>query len=321
MGNYTLDIPSNGDFKRSNRVAYATSYSAAPSASSAASQSRESINTRQVSAHMVALNINAVTLKEELEAAGAILTKQDNFTLVERFPKIGHDSGSIYISHNGILVLWHAANTAYSSYREILRKHIITPLDLPNHAISSFSESMDIIDGEQSCVQKGALHLSKNYTTAEQTAVSLALMSAVQVNHMELNIKLNLMISNDTLARIRKAASKKNLDRLTEHLFEFQTYAHKTRYWLNLEYDPLEIPDKLWDNENLCNLFMATQVTFDLPQRLEKLNQRISWELDSLQSHSEYIRHKHSSRLEKIIILVITFELALGLGQALYKVF
>ncbi|KAK1932838.1 hypothetical protein X943_001025 [Babesia divergens] len=190
---------------------------------------------------------------------------------------------------------------------------LCSPIKLPIGTMSSLTESMDIKEGKyvnlipeqflcrQSRIMKGILYLPQDSSAADKIAVSLALMSAVQLNHMELSIRMKLV------------------DRLAERLFEFQTYAHKTRYLLNLEHDPLEVPDILWDDEKLCTLFMATLATFDVPQRVEKLNSRISWELDSLQSHSEYIRHKHSSRLEKIIILVITVELALGLGQALHK--
>ncbi|GIX61242.1 uncharacterized protein BcabD6B2_06770 [Babesia caballi] len=156
---------------------------------------------------------------------------------------------------------------------------------------------------------------TRNYSRFPQTAVSLALMSAVLLNFVELDIRRRIMVSKAELDRLRRNLSRRNLDRLTERLFEYQTFAHETRYGLNLEHDLLELPDTLWEDEDLCALFRAAQATFDMPQRLEKLNHRISWELEALQSHSEYVRHKHSSRLEKIIIAVITLELALALLQ------
>lgn len=276
-------------------------------------------NYQQVTAHLVGLSIDMPGLESELTSLEARVSRQDGYILVDECSQIGHTTGSVFIAKNGSVVLWPNANSTYSAYKKIIEKHIMAPIKLPIGTTSSLTESIDIKEGKQSRIMKGILYLPQDSSAADKIAVSLALMSAVQLNHMELSIRMKLVLSNDVLARLRRSVSKGNLDRLAERLFEFQTYAHKTRYLLNLEHDPLEVPDVLWDDEKLCTLFMATLATFDVPQRVEKLNSRISWELDSLQSHSEYIRHKHSSRLEKIIILVITVELALGLGQALHK--
>ncbi|CDR97297.1 hypothetical protein, conserved [Babesia bigemina] len=200
-----------------------------------------------------------------------------------------------------------------------MERHATIPLKLPKSMIAEFSETIDVVDADRSCMVKGVLHLGKDHTIAEKIAVSLAMMSAVKLNNVELTIRQKIVVSNAELDRLRQSMSRRNLDKLAERLFEYQTFAHHTRYWLNLEHDLLEIPDSLWEEDHLRALFRATQAVFDMPPRLEKLNHRISWQLESLQSHSEFVRHKHSSRLEKIIILVITFELALGLTQALYK--
>nr|BAN64924.1 hypothetical protein [Babesia bovis] len=147
----------------------------------------------------------------------------------------------------------------------------------------------------------------------------MALMTAVKLNSVEYEIRQKIMVNNGILEQLRCDLSGRNLDRLTKRLFEFQAYAHGMRYRLNLEQDLLDIPNSLWDSEQLRSLFADIQGLFAVSSRLEKLNHRISWELESLDSHSEYARHQHASRLEKIIICLITVEIVLGLGHIAFN--
>eukprot|EP00375_Theileria_parva_P001726 XP_764401.1 hypothetical protein [Theileria parva strain Muguga] len=139
-------------------------------------------------------------------------------------------------------------------------------------------------------------------------------MTAVKLNFLECDIKRNLELRNNQLLGLKNSLVYQNLDSVAMTLFELETYAHDCRYRLNLQ-DLLEYPDVLWDYDKQCDLFNRIQSLFEIPKRLEHLNHRISWTLETLNSYSEYVRHKHSSRLEKIIIALISIELLVGVIQ------
>ena len=99
-------------------------------------------------------------------------------------------------------------------------------------------------------------------------------------------------------------------------IFNASKELHELRYELTSGGLQKDLPDILWEHEHLEGLYDTAVEHFDIPARVDKLNARINYHFDFLHTIGEYVRHKHSSRLEGIIIAIIGLELALGIGVA-----
>ncbi|GFE53456.1 RNA recognition motif domain containing protein [Babesia ovis] len=276
-------------------------------------------SSRKIEAHIVASHLGLDSINKKLKSIGANISTSDDITIVESCTQFGHESGLVFINKNGSVVLWNDATSTFDHYRKLLEDNVVVRLQIPKPILAEFSEFINMNGDGKGQLPKYLSSYTLDSNIHTQVAVSMALMTAVQLNRIEYEIRVKIMVNNAVLEKLRNDLSGRNLDQLTKRLFEFQAYAHGRRYWLNLDQDLLEIPNSIWDDEHLRSLFSAIQSSFAMPQRLEKLNQRITWELESLESHSEYVRHKHASRLEKIIIFLITVEIVLGISQMALK--
>eukprot|EP00913_Durusdinium_trenchii_P016903 g15891.t1 len=113
----------------------------------------------------------------------------------------------------------------------------------------------------------------------------------------------------------------------------YEHMIHKLRYELNAEAGLLDSPDLLWENATAEKLHDKVVAHFDVRRRTEVLNQRLSlgpepgglsprmklrrplrsYSLDYLHTLGEHVRHLHSVRLERMIIILITLELGVGI--------
>ncbi|UVC54417.1 hypothetical protein MACJ_003963 [Theileria orientalis] len=185
-----------------------------------------------------------------------------------------------------------------------------------NDLFDSFSESLDVVetsgyvlnnhfDIRGTRVHDGTISLTTSDDREfDQIAISFAMINAVKLNYLELDISKALELKNNSINELVNVVKSHKLDKLARTLFDLETRAHNCRYRLNLQQDLLEYPDVLWDYDKQCDLFNRVQNTFDIPKRLDNLNHRISWTIQTLNSYSEYVRHKHSSRLEKVQIQI-----------------
>ncbi|UVC50107.1 hypothetical protein MACK_003976 [Theileria orientalis] len=263
---------------------------------------------------MLSHNINLHDLRVKLHKHNAKYTFNDSFVLVKECPDLSHESGCVFFTNSGVAVLWGNSNNSLASYRPLVQES-----DETNTPFDEFSESLDVIETSGgTLVHDGTISLTTSDDREyDQIAISFAMNNAVKLNYLEMDITKALELKNNAINELVNVVKSQNLDRVARTLFDLETRAHNCRYRLNLQQDLLEYPDVLWDYDKQCDLFNRVQNAFDIPKRLDNLNHRISWTIQTLNSYSEYVRHKHSSRLEKIIIAVISVELALALIQAL----
>lgn len=77
----------------------------------------------------------------------------------------------------------------------------------------------------------------------------------------------------------------------------------------------LDKPDILWDNEQLEQLYNQLAEHLELKARFDILSYKLNTLKDDIAMMMELYHHKHSSFLEWIIILLILFEVIMGLGE------
>lgn len=154
----------------------------------------------------------------------------------------------------------------------------------------------------------------------EMLAVSMAMGAAARMNAIEST--LSAYIKNGH-ADISSSLSKMNqwkLAKVSESVFQSENAVHRWRYFLTSIHRPA-VPDSLWEYEQLDNLFDRIAIRFDLEERFEDLQNQLSYYSDFLRTVGDYVRHGYSSRLEKIIILIIAIEAGIATRHLIVDLF
>jgi len=146
----------------------------------------------------------------------------------------------------------------------------------------------------------------------EMLAVSLALGAAARMNVIESRLQSYIERGqSDVNARINKL-NQWRLSHLSECVFEAEKGVHRWRYLLSSIHHR-GVPDTLWEYDDLDRLYDSVTTQFELNERYEDLQNQLSYYSDFLKTVGDYVRHGYSSRLEKIIILIIAIEAAIAL--------
>eukprot|EP00922_Rhytidocystis_sp_ex-Travisia-forbesii_P042238 GHVS01063117.1.p1 GENE.GHVS01063117.1~~GHVS01063117.1.p1 ORF type:complete len:326 (+),score=31.99 GHVS01063117.1:128-1105(+) len=245
---------------------------------------------------------------------------KDNFIIVEGNSFFEQSGCTAIVFKNGCAVMW---NMSTSNEKKFLEAGKASQKKFaPDAADSMFmgeSEQFNVIDteGSSSASPDGIQLTTSHLRLTDKVAASFALMTAVRLNVVEKKIERQLHIERHNIEEMKGRMRFGNLNSLAEHLFCSMTTLHQLRYELNIEHDLQDLPDVLWDFESQSLLFKKLQKIFDLPQRIDLLNARVALTFDFLNTLADYVDKRHSSRLEKIIIVLIFLELVLGLTQAL----
>ncbi|KAJ3054290.1 hypothetical protein HK097_002172 [Rhizophlyctis rosea] len=83
---------------------------------------------------------------------------------------------------------------------------------------------------------------------------------------------------------------------------------------VNLVSNVLDIPEIFWSEPALEPLYMAIRGYLEISQRVDLLNQRVSVISDLLDMLKEHMTSSHGEQLEWIVIILIAFEIIIGIG-------
>ncbi|GAB65537.1 hypothetical protein PCYB_062690 [Plasmodium cynomolgi strain B] len=238
--------------------------------------------------------INLGALKSAYEKVGSQVLYKEPYLYVESCAYFNQQNSSAVFFKNGCIVIWSMNKQNRNKFFHFCKKYIT--LNENNIENYDFEELQVENINNKSYVNNSVIYLtSNNYRTTDKIAISFGLLSAVRLNNLEKKIEKKLFYENDHIEN----SKKKN----------------QVKYELNIDQDILDVPEALWELEYQRKLFLNILHIFDIKQRVDLLNHRLSWTLDYLNSFLDYVNQKHSSRLERIIIVIIGLELVLGIMQ------
>lgn len=113
-------------------------------------------------------------------------------------------------------------------------------------------------------------------------------------------------LTDEFAKRGRTSLSHHGLAQMIGHLFA-------ARQSIHLHTDILDTPEFFWRRPKYEPYYHMVASFMDLSQRIHVLNQRLSVIQELYQMLSDELRHEHSSRLEWTVIVLIMFEVVLGL--------
>uniref|UniRef100_A0A5S6QEM8 DUF155 domain-containing protein n=1 Tax=Trichuris muris TaxID=70415 RepID=A0A5S6QEM8_TRIMR len=148
----------------------------------------------------------------------------------------------------------------------------------------------------------------------DKYAVSNAMMCSVKLSVWETLLSefvdaLESVVEQLKLGRI--SLSKSEVLRRAGELFML-------RHRINLDSDLLDTPDFYWDKEDLERLYSDAFSLFNIGKRTRVLNVRLTYCMELLQLLDSNIAHRHSVRLEVMIILLILVEVLFEMEDVFY---
>lgn len=225
-------------------------------------------------------------------------------------PNIDSD---VYIFSYGVTIFW---NTSYDQLMFILKEisdYEINPLE--KFIIEDFNYSCDK-DEQAFKVKHDKILLTEN-TFLEKLAISHGIAQSIKLNFFEETIMMTIKRNQNIPEELEKTGkirlNKKEISMERGRLF-------KERSQIYLDYGLLDTPEFFWEYPELEPLYNITANYLDIKPRIEVLNKKLEVIQDLLNVLADEQKHKHSSFLEIIIIVLIAFEIILTIFTDIFKI-
>ena len=153
------------------------------------------------------------------------------------------------------------------------------------------------------------IYLSDSSTTSK-IAISQALAQNVKLQQFEEEVQTtiennsHIPLQLSTTGKIK--LTKKEISKKIGELFLVKTK-------INLHYDLLDTPEFFWEYPQYENQYEKTIKYLDIKSRVEVLNKKVEIIQELLHVLGDEQKHKYSSFLEWIIIILIAFEIIINL--------
>ncbi|MCK5787631.1 MAG: RMD1 family protein [Chlamydiia bacterium] len=90
---------------------------------------------------------------------------------------------------------------------------------------------------------------------------------------------------------------------------------------INLSPEIMDVPEIVWDNDNLEAIYDSAVEYFDISNRMNTLNRRLDTMSDLLLLLSEDLRHRSSERIEFVIVFLILLEAIIAMLELYFYKF
>lgn len=222
-------------------------------------------------------------------------------------------SGDAFFFPYGCAIFWGLEEEVEHQILSELRPYVIYPLKFPTHDQSTFhyGESTIIEEEEDEIVLESEDILIK-------LSLSHGLSQSVKLEWFEASVSRTIEKTRylpEELARKGKIyMSRKKLSKKIGALFA-------ERNSINLHSDILDTPEFFWRRPRYEPYYLMASEYMDITTRLDILNRRLGVIHELYDILSSELNHRHSSRLELIIILLILIEVVVLLHKEFLKFF
>lgn len=240
--------------------------------------------------------------------------KQVNYQLIDGVIHYDYSKDSkkinVFIFGFGCVIIWGAGEEEEINILAELKPYEIGAL--PN-LLSEFiffayneQDKRSYIDEEKNLIILG------DDSDLIKMSVSYALAQSVKLNLLEQSVSESLdkvkPIQKELATKGSVSLSKKELSKQIGVLFN-------ERYTVNLYSDVLDTPEFFWRRPSYEPLYLMTIEFQDIQIRQNILNNRLNMIHELYSILSDEMNHKHSTRLEIIIVFLITIEVLLALSH------
>lgn len=156
-----------------------------------------------------------------------------------------------------------------------------------------------------------------NKSTLTKLAVSHGIAQSVKLSTFEeliqKTIELTKQVPMDLAKKGKITLSRREISRKMGEIFI-------ERNFINIHSEILDTPEFFWDYPELEPYFRRTAHYLDVTKRVEILNKRLNVVHELFEILSTEVNHRHTARLEAIIVLLILIEVTIALLRDLFHV-
>ncbi len=164
-------------------------------------------------------------------------------------------------------------------------------------------------------IHEDTIYLSQN-SMEIKFSISHAIAQSLRLSHIEDDVlklmKVNRQVPLDLAQTGKVKKSKKEISKLQGEL-----YLKKTK--MSFEYSILDKPEFFWVYPEFDSFYSKTTEYLELHPRIDILSKKIQTIDEILSILSSELNHRHSSRLEWIIIILILIEIVIFFLQDVFK--
>jgi len=253
------------------------------------------------------LNNDTVVALKKIEVNSEFIEKVLHYQIASKKDEHFID---VFLFTFGCVIIWGASE---AEEEEILKKLNFLEKAKHKELHSEFigfgyndAEDRTYINEEKNIIILG------NKSTLVKLSASHALAQSVKLNELEESVidllKQTKPIQKELAKTGSVSLSKSELSKQLGKLFN-------TRYSINLHSDILDIPEFFWRRPSFEPIYHMTVEFQDIILRQGILNNHLNLIHELYTVLSSDLNHRHSSRLEIIIVLLITMEVILALSN------
>lgn len=221
------------------------------------------------------------------------------------------EGGDVFIFPYGCTIFWGLEEEEEHQILSEIRPFVGHPLMFPTHDLSTFhyGEATVIEEEEDEIVLESEDVLIK-------LSLSHGLSQSVKLEWFEESVSRTIEKTRHLPAELARKGkiymSRKKLSKKIGALFS-------ERNSINLHSDILDTPEFFWRRPRYEHYYLMASEYMDITTRLDILNRRLDVIHELYDILSSELNHRHSSRLELIIILLILIEVVVVLRNEVLK--
>lgn len=224
--------------------------------------------------------------------------------------KLTEKQADLFLFNQGCFVSWGLKKHAEQKLIKDLQPFAIEPLKIieTDHFVYRYGYTTDIASHKK--LNMDVITLDSDDAQLK-LAISYALAQSVKLEHYEELIQKNIQANNHIpieLARHGKIRmSRTAISKRIGEIFIQRSY-------VNLNSEFLDVPEHFWRFPSMETYYITVSEFLEIPQRVEALNKKLDTLYEIFNVLTNHLQHKHSSKLEWIVILLILMEIILGLS-------
>jgi len=248
--------------------------------------------------------VNLPSLLEELSISFPVTRYRDVYHL-------NYHATDIFIFDYGVIVCWGGERKNHRDFVDSVANFIYSPIEVPTKDEFTYSK------GEGLKIQNDHIVLS-SVDTMDMLSISHAVAQSSKLSYFEESAETTVATTRhipETLAQNGKIKmGKVALSKMRGRLFLVKAE-------INLQHGLLDTPEFFWEYPELEPTYMAMNRYLDIHPRIEVLNRKMEVIHELFSMLADEQNHYHSSKLEWIIIVLITLEICVFFLHDVLKLF
>lgn len=226
---------------------------------------------------------------------------------IRLYPDVAHcilEQGDVYFFKYGCAVFWNTPENVAVELLDAIALFEATPLQ------KRTIETFDYDIGSTTLVSSDELILADETDSLMQLTFSYGFAQSAKLSlfedRIEQAIEGSFPITEQLANKGAVSLSKREIGRRIGALFV-------ERSSINLESNFLDVPDFFWDNTEYEPYYKQISKELDIKTRTQSLNRKLEMIHELFQILGDAINATHSTKMELIIIILISVEVVLGL--------